>query len=97
MEATAEHIAGEAARIIAEVLEVREAPLDENFYDRGGTSLQAIRICARVRRDLGVKAAAETVFDSDTLGDFCAGLAAAGVAAAERPDAGRHAAGGNVV
>ncbi|WP_158574118.1 phosphopantetheine-binding protein [Streptomyces triticagri] len=93
MEATAEQVAGEAARIIAEVLEVPEAPLGENFYDVGGTSLQAIRICARVGRDLGIKAAAESVFDSETLGDFCAGVAAA----AQKDAGGRPASGGNVV
>ncbi|MGW0737651.1 phosphopantetheine-binding protein [Streptomyces sp. NPDC002851] len=68
--------AGErAAAIIAEVLGLPEAPLHENLYDVGGSSLQGIRICARIQKELGVKASPEDLFESETLGDFCASVA----------------------
>lgn len=49
----------------------------EHFQDLGGSSLQAIRICARVRKEFGVRAAPEDLFESDTVGDFCTALARA--------------------
>ncbi|MDG9688365.1 phosphopantetheine-binding protein [Streptomyces sp. DH18] len=61
--------------IIAEILDVPKVTADDNFYDFGGSSLQAMRICARLRKDWGVHAAPDALFEADTLGDFAAVLA----------------------
>ncbi|MFI1250929.1 acyl carrier protein [Streptomyces anulatus] len=61
--------------IIAETLDVPQVTPDDNFYDFGGSSLQAMRICARLRKDWGVHAAPDALFEADTLGDFAAALA----------------------
>ncbi|MFF3958332.1 acyl carrier protein [Streptomyces sp. NPDC001890] len=63
-------------RIVADVLDVPELTADANFYDYGGSSLQAMRVCARLGKDLGVRAAPEALFETDTLGDFAAALGA---------------------
>ncbi|WP_406118897.1 phosphopantetheine-binding protein [Streptomyces anulatus] len=62
--------------IIAEILVVPQVTPDDNFYDFGGSSLQAMRICARLKKDWGVHAAPDALFEADTLGDFAAVLAA---------------------
>ncbi|MFM9368117.1 acyl carrier protein [Streptomyces sp. Da 82-17] len=68
-------------RIVVDVLGDRDSglPLDQvqhsHFQDLGGSSLQAIRICARVRKESGVTVAPEELFDADTVGDFCSALA----------------------
>ncbi len=49
----------------------------DSFYDLGGTSLDAIRICLRVGRETGVEVGPETLLDSDDLADFIAHVAAA--------------------
>ncbi|WP_320772917.1 amino acid adenylation domain-containing protein [Streptomyces sp. CRN 30] len=74
--APAERTAEAALRIVAEVLGVPGADGADNFYDFGGSSLQAMRICARLAKDLGVRAAPEALFEADTLSDFLAGLTA---------------------
>ncbi|WP_320064299.1 acyl carrier protein [Micromonospora sp. RTGN7] len=56
-------------RIVADVLKVPHVALTDSFYDFGGTSLQAMRICARLGKELGVRISPEVLFDSDTLAD----------------------------
>ncbi|MGC4806821.1 acyl carrier protein [Micromonospora sp. DT233] len=63
-------------RIVADVLKVPHVAATDSFYDFGGTSLQAMRICARIGKELGVRVSPEVLFDSDTL---------AGVIAATEP------------
>ncbi len=58
------------AKIQAEVLDIDRVGRSDSFYDFGGTSLQAIRICARVERDIGCKALPVWLFESDILADF---------------------------
>jgi len=58
------------AAIIAEVLGVDRLGRADSFYDFGGTSLQAIRICTRIETKLGFKAAPLLLFDNDVLADF---------------------------
>ncbi|NBE51174.1 phosphopantetheine-binding protein [Streptomyces boluensis] len=77
MESEVEAVAARVVGIVGEVLGERDVPVGEHFQDLGGSSLQAIRICARVRKELGVKAAPEALFESDTVGEFSAALARA--------------------
>lgn len=56
-------------RIVADVLKVPHVAAADSFYDFGGTSLQAMRICARIGKELGVRVSPEVLFDSDTLAD----------------------------
>jgi acyl carrier protein len=58
------------ARIFAEVLDVDQVGRTDSFYDFGGTSLQAIRICARVEAELGCQIPPEWLFTSDVVEDF---------------------------
>jgi acyl carrier protein len=71
----------EMARIWADILEVDEIPLDASFYDFGGTSLQAMRICARIERDTGIVVTPDALFEADTFSDFVAGVTSAPAAA----------------
>jgi acyl carrier protein len=59
-------------RIVAEVLHLPRVTGADSFYDFGGTSLQAMRICARLRKDLGVHINPEAFFSSDTMADVLA-------------------------
>ncbi|UCM86631.1 amino acid adenylation domain-containing protein [Streptomyces marincola] len=86
--ASAGRTAKAALEIVAEVLGVPEAHGTDNFYDFGGSSLHAMRICARLAKDLGVQAAPEALFEADTLADFLAGLAP-GATGPAAPAAGR--------
>ncbi|MFJ3601103.1 MULTISPECIES: phosphopantetheine-binding protein [unclassified Streptomyces] len=60
----------QVAKIVAEVLGVDRVGRDDSFYDFGGTSLQAIRICARIERGLGMKALPLWFFSHDILHEF---------------------------
>jgi non-ribosomal peptide synthetase component F len=71
------------AKIQAEVLDIDRVGRLDSFYDFGGTSLQAIRICARVERDLGCKALPVWLFESDVLADFVQRLDVTSVMAPE--------------
>ncbi len=58
------------ARIIADVLDIDHVSRFDSFYDFGGTSLAAIRICARLESELGYHAQPAWLFTSDVLADF---------------------------
>lgn len=64
-------------RVMAEVLVSDGLTAADSFYDVGGTSLHAMRICARIRRELGIPIRPEVIFDQDTVGGFCAAVTAA--------------------
>jgi acyl carrier protein len=59
-------------RIVADVLGVPQVSPTDSIYDFGGTSLQAMRICARLSKELGLRVSPELLFDSDTLADVIA-------------------------
>lgn len=62
------------AEIIADVLDVDRVSRTDSFYDFAGTSLQAIRICARIESTLGLKALPLWLLSNDLLHDFVAEL-----------------------
>ena len=66
-------------RILCEILEIDDgrASPEDSFYDFGGTSLQAMRICTRIHRELGAEVAPELLFEADTFGDFVGAVAGA--------------------
>ena len=58
------------AEIQAEILGIDRFGRADSFYDFGGTSLQAIRICARIERDIGYRVLPVWLFETDVLADF---------------------------
>lgn len=64
------------SRILADVLGLDRMGRTDSFYDFGGTSLQAIRVCARIEAELGCPAEPVWLFTSDVLADFAAKLEA---------------------
>jgi non-ribosomal peptide synthetase component F len=78
--ATAAGIAAQAAvtRAAAEVFGVPDIGADEDFFARGGHSLQLLELAARLRRDLGRDIALPVLYASRTV--------AATAAALERPE-----------
>jgi mycobactin peptide synthetase MbtE len=64
------------ARIQAEILGVDRIGRSDSFYDFGGTSLQAIRICTRIEREAGRQAHPASLFEFDVLSEFVSRLPA---------------------
>ncbi|WP_030941357.1 phosphopantetheine-binding protein [Streptomyces sp. NRRL S-646] len=60
----------EIAAVMAEVLSVDRVGRGDSFYDLGGTSLSAIRICTRIERRLGLRVNPMWLLDHDELADF---------------------------
>ena len=60
--------------ILADVLGIDRMGRSDSFYDFGGTSLQAIRICARIEAEIGCPAQPEWLFTNDVLADLAAKL-----------------------
>lgn len=62
---------GEIEQIIADIwcetLLVEKVDRNNNFFDLGGTSLKAVRMIARMRRDLGVDLSMEDFFGAPTV------------------------------
>lgn len=58
------------AEILADVLGVDRLGRGDSFYDFGGTSLQAIRICARIEARLGIKVVPLSLLENDVLEAF---------------------------
>jgi acyl carrier protein len=59
---------------MADVLTAGGLTAAASFYDFGGTSLQAMRICSRIHMELGILVKPEALFDKGTVGDFCAAV-----------------------
>jgi amino acid adenylation domain-containing protein len=60
------------ANIWVIILDLPQVGVDQDFFALGGTSIQAIEICARIEQDLGVEAPLRIFFESPTV----AGMAA---------------------
>ncbi|HEX6376100.1 MAG TPA: amino acid adenylation domain-containing protein [Allosphingosinicella sp.] len=65
------------ARIWSSVLGVEEVRRNDNFFDIGGHSLLAMRMMARVRKQLGVDLPLVTVFENPVLGELAREVEAA--------------------
>lgn len=74
------------ARIIADALDIDHVGRTDSFYDFGGTSLAAIRICARIEYELGWQAEPAWLFTSDIVADFAHLVQAECVLAADAHD-----------
>ncbi|ONI88251.1 hypothetical protein ALI144C_07330 [Actinosynnema sp. ALI-1.44] len=59
-------------QVIADVLGVESVSMSDNPFDLGLTSIQAIRICARIRHDLSLDPAPECLLGSATVAGFVA-------------------------
>jgi hypothetical protein len=71
------------AHVIADVLGVDRVGRTDSFYDFGGTSLAAIKICARLERECGRRAEPAWLFDTDIVTDFARRVRSASAPAAE--------------
>ena len=63
-------------RLWEEALQVSPIGREDNFFEMGGTSMLAVRICGGVERATGTRPSVDLVFDTDTLAEF-AGLVSA--------------------
>lgn len=71
-------------RVVAEVLGVDRVGRADSFYDLGGTSLAAIKICARLERERGWQVEATSLFLTDVMADFAEQVRARSTAPAKR-------------
>lgn len=55
------------ANIWAKVLQKSEVGINENFFDEGGDSLNAIKLISQLRREFGTKISLRTIFESPTI------------------------------
>jgi amino acid adenylation domain-containing protein len=60
------------ARIVCEVLGLRELGADADFFQLGGHSLAAVELIARLESELGCRLRVAAVFEHPVLGDFAA-------------------------
>ena len=68
--APADDLERQVAEILAGVLEVDRVGRHDTLYDLGGASIDAIRVCARIERDLGRFAEPVWLLDQDELHAF---------------------------
>jgi acyl carrier protein len=64
------------SEIVAEVVGVAKADLDDNFWELGGNSLLAMQVIGRVRTLLGCELSVRALFEAETIGDMAVQLTA---------------------
>jgi acyl carrier protein len=69
-EPPADELEEQVAVVMAEVLNIDRVGRRDSFYDLGGASLAAIRICARIERTFGRRIDPTILLDHDELADF---------------------------
>ncbi|WSQ10869.1 acyl carrier protein [Streptomyces sp. NBC_01231] len=62
--------------VVEDALRAGPVTPEDSFYDFGGSSLLAMRICIRIQQQTGVEIASEVLLDSDTIGQFADEVAA---------------------
>ncbi|MET8567698.1 amino acid adenylation domain-containing protein [Streptomyces sp. NPDC004783] len=60
--------------LAAQVLSVEEIEPGENFFERGGHSVLAVKLSRRVRDELGLSLPVRAVIESRTMADLCESL-----------------------
>lgn len=58
------------ARIQAEVLGVDRMGRSDSFFDFGGTSMDAIKVCAEIEDETGYQVPPHWLFENDVLADL---------------------------
>lgn len=58
--------------IVEGVLQTGNLDPANSFYDLGGTSFQAMRICVQIKQRLAVDISPDALFDADSIADFAA-------------------------
>ncbi len=64
--------------LFADVLEVDDVDIDDDFFELGGTSLMATRLSSRIRKELGVAVSIRTIFQSSAIVDLARAVKEAG-------------------
>lgn len=64
----------QVATIWAEVLEIGQVGLSDNFFSLGGHSLIATQVTSRVQEQAGLPVSLKTLFENPVLGDYCVAL-----------------------
>ena len=62
----------ELCEMFSSLLEVPEVGIDDSFFELGGQSLQAMRLCSRIGAAVGVGVSVNTLFDTPTVADLAA-------------------------
>ncbi|THA34035.1 amino acid adenylation domain-containing protein [Streptomyces sp. A1277] len=62
----------ELCAMFSSLLEVPEVGIDDSFFDLGGQSLQAIRLCNRIGAAVGVGVSVNKLFDNPTVAELAA-------------------------
>lgn len=62
----------ELCAMFSSLLEVPEVGIDDSFFELGGQSLQAMRLCSRIGAAVGVGVSVNTLFDTPTVAELAA-------------------------
>ncbi|MBL0697924.1 amino acid adenylation domain-containing protein, partial [Comamonas sp. JC664] len=74
------------ARLFRQALDVEQVSRDDDFFSRGGHSLSATRLVARVRQELGVRLALSAFFANPTVAGLAHAISHAPPADERAPD-----------